>query len=380
MGMQLPAPLQWVIGFLGLDAWPEADEDALRDMAKAYSKAAKGVSQSAQETLDAAGALGSVIEGDVHDAMKAYFDAIAGEGGLAGIVKNLEACGDACDQAADATLEGKIAYAANVAMLAATVASALGAGPFTFGGSTAAIPAAAAATRMSLWAVLKRLVAKNLAAVAKDVAEKAAKKVAESGATKVAKDLAVKAGGQLNKTFIQLAEKQGGTGIRAKIMDSVVMRQPMVKGALIGGSVEAGKEGALTVATGENHFDPSKIVAQSALGAVASPIATRRVQEKILKKAKPDEVPRTPKFYEAMPGNVVIKGAIQHGVDFVAPQAGETMRATSVDELASAVPGPIGETYAEVREDVVSKIDGVVHDVTSSVGGLNLDTSGGPAK
>lgn len=47
MAVELPEPLQWVLMLLAGTRWPEADEDALREMADRWRKTAKSVEDAA---------------------------------------------------------------------------------------------------------------------------------------------------------------------------------------------------------------------------------------------------------------------------------------------------------------------------------------------
>ncbi|MBT0568572.1 hypothetical protein [Williamsia sp. CHRR-6] len=190
------------MGFIGGSfVYPQGDEDQLFDMANAYFEAASGLRAAGGAVANGSQSLQAVIAGDVHDAMKKYFDDIAGPDGLAGLADNFQKCGWLCNTTATSVIVAKVAYGATIGIFLFQLATALAEAPFTAGGSLAQIPIDAAIAGGSLRLIIRALVDAIIEAIKAaalkliqkemllEIGQEVAKSTLQAGAKELAKEL-----------------------------------------------------------------------------------------------------------------------------------------------------------------------------------------------
>ncbi|HSL07026.1 MAG TPA: hypothetical protein VK887_03515 [Pseudonocardiaceae bacterium] len=160
MTIQIPEPVQWLVPVVVGTDWPESDEDALRRLAEAWERAATAISQATGEGNVAARAALGTMQGEAADAFAEYWDRfVSGDEQFLGTLE--QACADlaeGCDEAALNVEYTKLAIIAALLILAAQIAAMIAAAFATFGASTAGIPIAQAATRITVQLAFRELI------------------------------------------------------------------------------------------------------------------------------------------------------------------------------------------------------------------------------
>jgi hypothetical protein len=160
MTIQIPEAVQWLVPIVVGGDWPEADEDALRRLAQAWEQAATAIGEVAGDGNTAAQAARSAIQGEAADAFAEHWDRfVAGdEQFLVTLQQACEQLGQGCDETALNIEYTKLSIIAALLILAAQIAAMVAAAFATLGASTAGIPIAQAATRITVQLAFRELI------------------------------------------------------------------------------------------------------------------------------------------------------------------------------------------------------------------------------
>lgn len=160
MTIQIPEPVQWLVPIVVGTDWPEGDEDALRRLAQAWQQAATALNHATGDGNAAAQAALSAMQGEAADAFAEYWDRfVAGdEQFLSTLQQACEQLAEGCDEAALNVEYTKLSIIAALLILAAQIAAMAAAAFTTFGASTAGIPIAQAATRVTVQLAFRELI------------------------------------------------------------------------------------------------------------------------------------------------------------------------------------------------------------------------------
>ncbi|MCX4751314.1 hypothetical protein OG455_38435 [Kitasatospora sp. NBC_01287] len=181
MAVELPEPLQWVLMLLAGTRWPEADEDALREMADRWRQAAKSVEDAGHAADNAVKQALDGQQGAAAESLNTYWAQYTVGKGTAdnpgyfpGLVDSCNSMGDMLEEMANSAETAKIQIIAQLAILAFDIATAEAEAPETFGISLAQIPIAIAAGREAVQALLKAFLKEVVTMAAKQAAQMAA--------------------------------------------------------------------------------------------------------------------------------------------------------------------------------------------------------------
>lgn len=231
MGMALPGYLGDVLGFIGGGfTYPEGDEDALGAMSDAYAAAADALEAAGLDVAAGSAGLQSVIAGQVHDAMAAYFDQISGSEGLAGVADNFSRCSTLCRLTAGSVAVAKGAYIGTLALFAIELYAALAAAPFTFGASMGVAAGEAVITGAMLRAIITELIENIVEHIAATGLKVIVREVGIEIATEAGKEAAIGATKELSEALI--ASRFFGDGVDP--------------GKVLGAAVSSGAQGAVS--------------------------------------------------------------------------------------------------------------------------------------
>lgn len=189
-------PVAWAAG----TQWPEADEDALRRMGAAWTKAASDLGPAGDTGNDAARQVLQSVTGQTHDAFAEYWKQFSGTDGsfIPELRKMLESVGEECASCALEVEYTKMTVIAALAFLAAQIAVLLANSIETFGASTAGIPIAQLATRTAVWAMIRQLLSKIAAKGASTIVREIGVSLAKNLVANVGTDAAIQ-GAQITR-------------------------------------------------------------------------------------------------------------------------------------------------------------------------------------
>ncbi|MCL6672711.1 WXG100-like domain-containing protein [Streptomyces panaciradicis] len=194
MALTLPSELVWVLDLLGY-SWPEADEDALHQVAETWRDFGKTL-----EEIQAAGEgyARTVVAGNSGTAVDGFSKAWGAYTGSGGDDRYLPDAQLACevialafDAAAIAVLTAKLAVIAQLIALAVEIIAAQASAPFTFGLSEVGALGATQATRVIVRELLNKLKQEVMQAITKAMEHAtmdALKKIAKEQLEKVTKE------------------------------------------------------------------------------------------------------------------------------------------------------------------------------------------------
>ncbi|MFD8304748.1 PE-PGRS family protein [Streptomyces sp. NPDC059690] len=194
MALTLPSELVWVLDLLGY-SWPEADEDALHQVAETWRDFGKTL-----EEIQAAGEgyARTVVAGNAGTAVDGFSKAWGAYTGSGGDDRYLPDAQLACevialafDAAAIAVLTAKLAVIAQLIALAVEIIAAQASAPFTFGLSEVGALGATQATRVIVRELLNKLKQEVMQAITKAMEHAtmdALKKIAKEQLEKVTKE------------------------------------------------------------------------------------------------------------------------------------------------------------------------------------------------
>ncbi|WP_406196443.1 PE-PGRS family protein [Streptomyces sp. NBC_01017] len=226
MSLTLPGELVWVLDLLGY-SWPEADEEALHQVAEAWRAFGKEL-----EEIQAQGegfartvvssSFGTAIEGFSKD-----WGAYTGANGEDRYIPDARTACDvialAFDVAAVAVLTAKLAVIVQLIALAMEIIAAQAAAPFTFGLSEVGALGATQATRLIVRELLDRLKKEVMEAITKamehatmDALKKVAKKVVKEQVKQFVQERVVDAAkDKAREAAVGMAQNLGQQGIEA---------------------------------------------------------------------------------------------------------------------------------------------------------------------
>lgn len=183
--LQLPGYLTEPLGWIGL-VWPEADEDALFAAGQTWMSYGAALRGQATTANDAAAQVWGSNQGDAVDDFRNWWNAAAGPGHtLDDDATAAEIIGGALVAMAAITLALKLAFIAQLALLAFEVAQAIATAFVSFGATTAEIPGFIAASRV----ICREAVDKAISMIESEIAhllEKAAALLEKVGARDLA--------------------------------------------------------------------------------------------------------------------------------------------------------------------------------------------------
>ncbi|MGH4027062.1 MAG: WXG100 family type VII secretion target [Pseudonocardiaceae bacterium] len=160
MTIQIPEAVQWLVPIVVGTNWPEGDEDALRRLSDAWEQAATAIEQATGEGNAAASAAMGAMQGEAADAFAACWERFV-SGDEQFLVTLQQAADQLAGGCADAALNieyTKLSIIAALLILAAQIAAMIAAAWATFGASTAGVPIAQAATRITVQIAFRELI------------------------------------------------------------------------------------------------------------------------------------------------------------------------------------------------------------------------------
>ncbi|WP_328878848.1 WXG100-like domain-containing protein [Streptomyces sp. NBC_00299] len=226
MSLTLPGELVWVLDLLGY-SWPEADEEALHQVAEAWRAFGKELEEIQAQGEGFArtvvsGSFGTAIEGFSKD-----WGAYTGANGEDRYIPDARTACDvialAFDVAAVAVLTAKLAVIVQLIALAMEIIAAQAAAPFTFGLSEVGALGATQATRLIVRELLDRLKREVMEAITKamehatmDALKKVAKKVVKEQVKQFVQERMVDAAkDKAREAAVGMAQNLGQQGIEA---------------------------------------------------------------------------------------------------------------------------------------------------------------------
>ncbi|SDX31809.1 Papain fold toxin 1, glutamine deamidase [Amycolatopsis xylanica] len=262
--MEMPDEVKWLLPIVVGESWPEGDEDKLRELAKAWHSASEALSPVAQMgstaakdilanwTGDSAQAFGEqwkkFVDGD-----EAYFKSLGDAA---------KALGDSCDQTALDVEYTKYMIIISLIILAAQIVAMIAAAAPSLGTSTAGIPIAQAATRVTVQMLFRQLMEKVAQQGFKMVAKELLQTFLKQGLKKIAKEVAV-------NVAMNVGMDAGIQGLQMakgdrKEWDWNKTKDGAISGA-VGGVIGAGTGSVSKAMRGEEGFG---VVGQAVKGAV----------------------------------------------------------------------------------------------------------------
>ena len=194
MSLTLPSELVWVLDLLGY-SWPEADEQALHDVAEAWRAFGKDLETIQTEGDGFARTILASNAGTAVDEFTKGWGAYTGAGGQDSYIPDAKTACEvialAFDAAAIAVLTAKLAVIAQLIALACEIIAAQAAAPFTFGLSEVGALGATQAARVIVRELLNKLKTEVMQAVTKAMEHAtmdALKKIAKEQLEKITKE------------------------------------------------------------------------------------------------------------------------------------------------------------------------------------------------
>ncbi|MEU6147569.1 PE-PGRS family protein [Streptomyces sp. NPDC047081] len=194
MSLTLPSELVWVLDLLGY-SWPEADEEALHEVAETWRSFGKTLEEIEANGVRFAGAVTAYNTGEAVDGFSKSWGAYTGTNGedsyLPDAKTACEVIALAFDGAAIAVLTAKLAVIAQLIALAIEIIAAQASAPFTFGLSEVGALGATQATRVIVRELLAKLRKEVMEAITKAMEHAtmdALKKIAKEQLEKVTKE------------------------------------------------------------------------------------------------------------------------------------------------------------------------------------------------
>ena len=356
-----PPGWSMVEGLVGY-VWPNGHQDRLHAADAAWKAAAAQLQDAAGPTSAAASAVSAQQSPEAAAAAQACTDAGSHLRELSSVFTEL---GSSCseyaahlDQAHHEIIhELEVLLAQTVAIESASFVGSF----FTFGGTefagqaieAARVTAAANRIREIIEALIKaaRLVASKVGEVAAQagrVASEAAK-AASSTVSKAAVEAAKSTGSLVGKA----AQSAKGLGSKAAEAAPGFAKEAALaapKNFAMGAGMEAAKEGVVSIDTGHNHMDLTKIAAQGGIGTVASPIAGKiadRVPvDRVAKNDRLENIIRKTTVQPAISGELNQAQQAVHSA--ISPSTADKVEGTPIPETAKAIPGAVANTPAAV--------------------------------
>ncbi|MEU6573383.1 PE-PGRS family protein [Streptomyces sp. NPDC046805] len=245
MALTLPSELVWVLDLLGY-SWPEADEEALHEVAEAWRSFGTELEQIQVRGEGLAGIVVSSNAGSAVDGFSKAWSAYTGANGQDSYLPDAQTACEvialAFDGAAVAVLTAKLAVIAQLVALALEIIAAQASAPFTFGLSEIGGLGATQATRLIVRELLDKLKREVMEAITKAMEHAsmdALKKIAKEQLEKVTKE-AVK---EQAKKF---AKEKAKEIVQEKVVDAA---KDKAREAAVGMVQNVGQQGI------ETYFD-----------------------------------------------------------------------------------------------------------------------------
>ncbi|GGN47648.1 hypothetical protein GCM10012285_33610 [Streptomyces kronopolitis] len=175
--IMLPKEVDWVLDLLGFQ-WPDADEDKMREAAKAWSDFADAVRGYQQQGHTAANTVRGANSGEAVDAFGTAWKKV-GDGYLDDVAEAAVVLAVVLDVVSTIVMVMKFAVIVQLLALAVEFALAQAAAPVTLGASEAGAAAATATTRVMVRRIFNEAKTKIVQAVTEALEKKAAKKCRE---------------------------------------------------------------------------------------------------------------------------------------------------------------------------------------------------------
>lgn len=175
MGIEIPGAVQWLTPIVVGAKWPEGDEDELRLLRDAWQAAEKAVGEVLGDGNNASTAALGCMSGQTAEKFEEYWKSYTE--GDAYLVNLQQICADlakGCDNAALGIEYTKLSIIAALIILAAQIAAMIASAVATFGTSTAGIPIAQVATRITIQTIFQQLLRQIIINVAINVGVDAA--------------------------------------------------------------------------------------------------------------------------------------------------------------------------------------------------------------
>ncbi len=265
MGIEIPGAVEWLVPIVVGADWPEGDETALRRLSEAWTQAATAVGEVVVEGNGASAAVLGCMTGATSEAFDAYWKQfVEGDAYLVNLQQLCTDLASGCDDAALNIEYTKLSIIAALIILAAQIAAMIASAVATFGASTAGVPIAQAATRITVQMFFRELI----------------KQIAVNVAINVGVDLAIQGGQALagNRTSWDAGKTldAGIAGVAAGIAGGTVGAVSKGIGTTTGNFVEAAGRGAVEGAIGGaggnilNNFAHGKFGVEDTLNAATS--------------------------------------------------------------------------------------------------------------
>ncbi|HWO67690.1 MAG TPA: hypothetical protein VNO31_47410, partial [Umezawaea sp.] len=159
MGIEIPGAVEWLVPIVVGADWPEGDETALRRLSEAWTQAATAVGEVVQEGNGASTAALGCMSGATSEAFEQYWKQfVEGDAYLVNLQQLCTDLASGCDDAALNIEYTKLSIIAALIILAAQIAAMIASAVATFGASTAGVPIAQAATRITVQMFFRELI------------------------------------------------------------------------------------------------------------------------------------------------------------------------------------------------------------------------------
>lgn len=159
MGIEIPGAVEWLVPIVVGADWPEGDETALRRLSEAWTLAAAAVEEVIQDGQGAAGGALGCMSGQTAEAFDEYWKQfVEGDAYLVNLQQLCTDLASGCDDAALNIEYTKLSIIAALIVLAAQIVAMIASAVATFGASTAGVPIAQAATRVTVQMFFRELI------------------------------------------------------------------------------------------------------------------------------------------------------------------------------------------------------------------------------
>ncbi|MEO6086463.1 MAG: hypothetical protein ABIQ18_25455 [Umezawaea sp.] len=159
MGIEIPGAVEWLVPIVVGADWPEGDETALRRLSEAWTAAAAAVEDVIQDGQGAAGGALGCMSGQTAEAFDKYWKQfVEGDAYLVNLQQLCTDLASGCDDAALNIEYTKLSIILALIVLAAQIVAMIASAVATFGASTAGVPIAQAATRITVQMFFRELI------------------------------------------------------------------------------------------------------------------------------------------------------------------------------------------------------------------------------
>ncbi|GAA3043062.1 glycohydrolase toxin TNT-related protein [Actinokineospora globicatena] len=278
MSITIPSEITWLFPIVVGESWPEGDEDKLRALADTWRTAGGDIDDVIAQAKSAASQAIGGMDGQAAEAFEKYWAQFV-EGDEAYLTKLRAACdglGESCDNCALEVEYAKYSIIAALVMLAIEIAALIAAAFGTFGASSAGIPIAQAATRITVQMIFRKLITAILREVLTEVAIDAAIQglqmakgdrkswdLAKTGGAALSGAISGLVGGGMDFIPTRATGLPGRTaegafrgmaeGAGSTVINAAVTGQDLTAGDLLRAGVSGGVSGGIGGA--KSHFD-----------------------------------------------------------------------------------------------------------------------------